>query len=56
MDGGPSTDYGLDKTNTFRRNITKITTTQKQTFGLEKIENEYHFNLSLKVKTNPLSF
>jgi hypothetical protein len=49
-------NYGLDKTNTLRRNITKITPTQKQRFGLEKIENENHFNLLLKVKTNPLSF
>ena len=49
-------DYGLDKTNTLRRNITKITPTQKQTFGPEKIENENNFNLLLKVKTIPLPF
>jgi len=49
-------DYGLEKTNTLRINITKITPTQKQTFGLEKIEKGNHFKILLKVKANILSF
>jgi hypothetical protein len=52
VDGGPSSaGLGTRQTNTLHRNITKITPTQKQTFGLEKIKNENLFNLLLKVKT-----
>jgi hypothetical protein len=49
-------EYGFDKTNTLRRKITKITPTQKQRFGQQKIENENRFKLLLQVKTKPLPF